>query len=332
MFKKARLKLTAWYLVIIMVISISFSFALYGILQTEIHRFAILQRGRFERRYSPSPLGFSPAIDADLVEGLNRRLIFSLIVINTGIFIVSAGLGYFLAGRTLRPIKKMLEDQNRFISDASHELKTPITALKTSLEVGLRDKNLTLAKAKELVAENLSDVNRLQKLTESLLSISNFQSNANLSNLTNLSLDEILETAKKQTSSLARIKKIKVKLEKTDQKIFGDKNSLAELFVVLLDNAIKYNRKGGNVDITFKNTANMAVAEISDSGIGISKEDLPHIFDRFYRADSARSQENHNGFGLGLSIAKQIVDNHHGKIVAESEIGKGSIFSVYLPT
>jgi len=131
MFKSARIKLTAWYLLIIMFISISFSFVIYRGLMSEVHRFSRMQRSRF-------------FVDEDLITEIQRRAIFGLGTINTIIFITSGALGYFLAGKTLSPIQEMVEEQNRFISDASHEFRTPLTALKSSFEVNLRDKNLSL--------------------------------------------------------------------------------------------------------------------------------------------------------------------------------------------
>src|SRR3989344_3853916 len=129
MFKSARLTLTAWYLAIIMVISIAFSLMIYRVLLIEVIRFERAQRVRIERRMqffnSPIP------VSLELIEEIKQRLIFRLFMVNIGIMVISGGLGYFLAGRTLKPIKEMVDEQNRFISDASHELRTPLTSLKS---------------------------------------------------------------------------------------------------------------------------------------------------------------------------------------------------------
>lgn len=130
MFKNARLKLTAWYLLIIMFISIAFSLVIYQGLMNEVHRFSRMQKLRIERILPPNPTQPFFA-DEDLITEIQQRIIFGLGIINIIIFLTSGALGYFLAGKTLRPIQEIMEEQNRFISDASHELRTPLTALKS---------------------------------------------------------------------------------------------------------------------------------------------------------------------------------------------------------
>jgi len=164
MFKTARLKLTAWYLLIIMIISLSFSGLIYRLIDTEMNRFANSQRNRFERKLDLPPS--TPRVifvDDDLIAESRRRLLINLLMINGVILVVSGSLSYFLAGKTLSPIQKMSEDQNRFISDASHELRTPLTALKSLFEVSLRDPKLDLSESKKVIATGILQANKLKK-------------------------------------------------------------------------------------------------------------------------------------------------------------------------
>jgi signal transduction histidine kinase len=110
----------------------------------------------------------------------------------------------------------------------------------------------------------------------------------------------------------------------------GDQTKLTELLVILLDNAVKYSHDGGQVSLTAQSTGKQVILKVVDSGIGISAEDMPHVFNRFYRADQSRSSSGVTGFGLGLAIAKQIVDRHHGQIHLTSELGHGTTVTVTL--
>jgi len=331
MFKNARLKLTAWYLVIIMFVSIAFSLVIYRGLMSEVHRFSRMQRLRIERVLPPNPT--QPFFtDEDLITEIQQRIIFGLGIINIIIFLTSGALGYFLAGKTLRPIQEMVEEQNRFISDASHELRTPLTALKSSLEVNLRDKNLTIEDAKKTMSESIKDVNDLQRLSDSLLNLSQYQKPFSPSDIKNISLNVCINEAVKKVRPLAKQKQITFEKNVEKINIKGIKDDLINLFVIILDNAIKYSTKKTSIKIYAKKINNQIIINIKDQGVGIEKKDLPFIFDRFFRADQSRSKEKVNGYGLGLSIAKKIVLNHHGKISVTSQIDKGSIFIINFPS
>ncbi|MFH1295025.1 MAG: HAMP domain-containing sensor histidine kinase [bacterium] len=320
-FTSARLKLTGLYLAVIMLISISFSLAMYGVLSREVLRFARNQRFRIENRLPPRPP------DPDLVNEARARIALTLILINGGIFVSAGFLGYFLAGHTLQPIAKMVEEQNRFISDASHEFKTPLTALKSSFEVYLREPKPSLADAQELIKGGIEDVDSLAKLAGSLLTLSHAEETSGSAQFLPMKLQEVIVEVVNKFRPLAKQNHIKFTVKGTDATILGDRGKLTELFTILVDNAIKYNRPGGAVEITTGQEDGSVLIEIKDHGIGIAPKDLPHIFDRFYRADSSRSKEV-PGHGLGLAIAKSIVEQHKGFISAKSQLGQGTTLQV----
>lgn len=329
MFQSARLKLTAWYLLIIMLISIAFSVAIYQVLVTEFARVERVQRLRRTLRI-PSE-SRRPVIDPEVLKESENRLRATLILINLAILGVAGVAGYFLAGRTLRPIRDMVDEQSRFITDASHELRTPLTSLKSEIEVNLRDKNLKLEDAKKLLQSNLEEVNNLQYLSDNLIKLTQYQKTADRHVFEKVSLKEVLNEAQKKIANLARIKNIIIKDNTRNFILKADKQSLIEVFVIVLDNAIKYSPKGRQVALSSKKVDRSVEISVSDQGIGISREDLPHLFDRFYRVDKSRTKVDVSGYGLGLSIAKQIIEKHGGLIQVKSEIDKGSIFSIRLP-
>jgi signal transduction histidine kinase len=289
-----------------------------------------MQKLRIERILPPDPIELFSA-DDDLISEIQQRVIIELGIINVFIFITSGALGYFLAGKTLRPIQEMLEEQNRFISDASHELRTPLTALKSSFEVDLRDKNLTVDNAKKTMKASVEDVNNLQKLSDSLLQLSQYEKPRQNDNFQTVSLKQIISESIKKIEPLAKNKNILIKNSPFNINIYGSKYGLIDLFVMLLDNAIKYSKERSSINIVTKKVDRSVLVSIEDQGVGIDKKDIPHLFDRFYRSDKARSKKEVSGYGLGLSIAKKIVDQHKGFIKIESKLKKGTTVVVGLP-
>lgn len=306
-----------------MLISLSFSAVIYQGSVMELNRIEQMQRSK-----RPSPTPSIPGIEPEILEETKGRIIFALFLINLIILGVSGTAGYFLAGRTLRPISQMLDDQKKFVSDASHELRTPLTSIKTETEVSLRDKNLNLTGAKDLLKSNLDEINKMQKLVNYLLELNKFQSGTGKLSFKKVDLKSIVEKAIKEVEKLAEAKKIKITKKLQKAVVNGNEESLTQLAVIFLDNAIKYSLPGKEIIVKTAKTRTTGIMEFKDSGIGIKKEDLPHIFERFYRADSSRSKERVDGYGLGLSIADGIAKMNNASIKVESKEGKGSIFTV----
>lgn len=325
MFTTARLKLTGWYLLIIMVISGLFSIFVYRSLTLEISRGLRLQ---VMRDY---PFGPPPDYDLTVFDEARSRVALDLFVVNGGILIISGFAAYFLAGKTLQPIENMVEDQKRFIADASHELRTPLTAMKTEIEVSLRDKQLTAKDAKDLLNSNLEEVNKMQSLSNYLLSLNRYQNSDLKLPFEKVSLSEILTKSISTVQTLADHKHLDIKVIGDDVKVTGNSTSLVELVTILLDNAIKYSHPQNQIIASLGKDAKLATLSIQDFGIGIKAGDIPYIFNRFYRADSSRSKSHVEGYGLGLSIAKTIVDLHHGAISVDSIPDSGTTFTVKVP-
>lgn len=332
----ARIKLTAWYLLIIMTISGSFSFVIYRLLNLEVDRFVSLQRARIERQMqnrlfiTPTPESLV-IFEPELILEVKSRLAFSLVGINGIILIVSGVLGYFLAGRTLKPIEIAQEQQRLFVADASHELRTPLTALKTEIEVVLREKKLTLVEARQTLVSSLEEIDKLKLLTNNLLTLSRGQHSRKLQ-YTTFSIDDLFADVEKDFEAVLKIKNQILVKQSTAQKITSDYSILKDLLSILVDNASKYSDINKKITLVSKQRHGKVQILVVDEGIGIAADDIPHIFDRFYRSDSSRNKNSASGFGLGLSIAQNLSSLLQGSISVKSQINKGSSFMITFPS
>lgn len=332
MFHSTRLKLTAWYLLLIMLISFIFSVVIFVDVNRELVRFEHFQELRQERIReqfgdAQAPTESNP-FDEQLVYEARSRLIASLVVLNICILAGAGVAGYFLAGRTLDPIKKAVEDQSRFIGDASHELKTPLTTLRSEIEVYLMGKKRTLTESDAILKSNLEEVIRLQGLTDNLMRLTTLESSA--VSFEKVEILHVLDSAIKSVQAVAREKKITVQNKASKISVVGNSKSLSQLFTILLDNAIKYSSSNTKIGINSSVSGGVATIKVSDQGIGIAEKEQERIFDRFYRVDKSRNSSDVPGYGLGLSIAKEIVTMHNGAISCTSS-KKGSTFIVELP-
>ena len=218
----------------------------------------------------------------------------------------------------------------QFSSDASHELRTPLTVMKGETELALRRPRD--AKDYTVVLEsNLEEIDRMTRIVDELLFLSRADMGEVKMERLPVKLESLLEDVHRQASLLGQERNVQVLLGMvTPATVLGDELRLRELFLNLLDNAVKYSQSGGSVDITLRTETGQAKVLIADCGIGISREDQGKIFDRFYRTDDARTHTK-QGTGLGLAICAWIIESHHGRIEVDSEIGKGSTFTVTLP-
>jgi heavy metal sensor kinase len=219
----------------------------------------------------------------------------------------------------------------QFTADASHELRTPVAVMRTSAEIALR-KPRSEDEYRETLSQILRETDNVSRLIENLLALARADSGPAQLDMGRVDLGAILVDACEKSRLLADEKGVAISRNGAAGPVWVDANatSVERLFLIVLDNAVKYTPPGGKIDVKLKTGGGFAVAEIRDSGIGIAAEDMPHIFDRFYRADRARSREP-GGTGLGLAIGQWIAQAHGGEIRAESEAGKGSMFAVQMP-
>ncbi len=254
----------------------------------------------------------------------------SFMIILTSLILIFLG-GWFISGKALVPIKKAWQKQMDFTADASHELRTPLAVIQTNLELIMGNPEETVESQTKWLENILIENKRMTKLVEDLLTLSRADANQQTLDVSSFRIDKVLDQAAESFKPLAKNKFITLNID-TNKKIsfIGDQSRMYQLIVILLDNAIKYTDAGGKVTLALKQKEKSVVILISDTGEGIESEHLTKIFDRFYRVDKARAR-NIGGSGLGLSIAKWIVEAHHGSIDVRSYPDQGTHFTITLP-
>lgn len=219
--------------------------------------------------------------------------------------------------------------QNRFVSDASHELRTPIAVIQGYANLldrwGKEDKEVL----QESITAIKSEAENMKNLIEKLLFLARSDKNTQKVEMSQFQINELISEIIKETKMIDD--KHNIINEKNESTlIFADKNLLKETLRIFIDNSIKYTPDGGSITLNSFVNGKRLILEVMDTGMGISKEDLPHIFDRFYRADKSRTKES-GGSGLGLSIAKWIILKHRGSIEVQSKLGSGTKINISLP-
>lgn len=322
MFRSATFKLTSWYLAIIIAVSLLFSVVIYTIASNEL--IARIDAWQASPYYSINQTKFL-ILREEQVHQAEGNLIVSLAITNLAIWTIGGIGSYYLARRTLRPIEEAHEAQSRFTSDASHELRTPLASMKTEIEVALRDPHLDKTEMKELLASNLEEVNKLTQLSHTLLQLSRLEYAPITSE--KFSLHACLQ---EMTERFGEAGKRLVIQGSGEHYVVANRASVEELITILLDNALKYSPDDSPVRIALVSKKQMNGFEITNTGEGISAEALPHIFERFYRVDSSRSHSRKHGYGLGLSLAKKIVELNNGELSVTSGAGTDTMFRVFL--
>jgi heavy metal sensor kinase len=219
----------------------------------------------------------------------------------------------------------------QFTADASHELRTPLALMRTTTEVSLRTSQ-TVSEYREAQSQVLEELEKTSSLVEKLMLLARADAGVEMLQRVPVNLADCLREACNDGRILAAAKRITFQEDIASSTLIvgGDSHALHRLFLILIDNAVKYTPSGGSIIVSLDKTDDLAVVEFRDTGIGIAAEDQPHIFGRFYRADKARSRE-FGGVGLGLSIARWVAGGHGGSIEVQSTLGTGSVFRVHLP-
>jgi signal transduction histidine kinase len=250
----------------------------------------------------------------------------------------------------LTSLEELYYQQQRFVADASHELRAPITSIRCNLDLLAKAPDLPPVEAQAALADARTEVDRMGRLVSDLLTLAHVdaltRTKASIDNdykkvstyKQQVDLDSLLLEVFRQYQLVEELDNHDTHRQgprlllqhTTPARVYGDADQLKQVLVALLDNALKYTPYEGRVSLSLTTLASQAIVKVSDTGIGIAPDDLPHIFERFYRADRARSRER-GGSGLGLAIVQSIVQEHQGTIEVESTLGKGSIFTVTLP-
>lgn len=326
MFQSATLKLTGWYMLILIIISVLFSGVIYTITSNEVGtRLERLQIGLQTMPGMETPR-FSNTLRSQETRDAAANLLYELVYANVAIIILGGIGSYLLARRTLQPIEAAHAAQSRFTSDASHELRTPLAAMKTEIEVTLRNRDSTPAELRETLASNLDEVEKLSRLSEMLLKLSRLDHDklqrgpVNLSEIVNRVIAHTRQPDKRIHATIRR-----------HFIVLGNEPAITDLITILVDNALKYSPADSQITLSLSTKNRSACFKISNKGSGIAEDKLPHIFERFYRADTSRTNEMKKSYGLGLGIAKDIVELHDGELFVTSGVNRPTVFTVLLP-
>ena len=246
-------------------------------------------------------------------------------------FLLAVGGGFVLAGRALRPIQDAMQRQRGFVADASHELRTPLALIRANAEVLKRESEKAVQSNITSVDDIIQETDRLSNLVGQMLRVARADTGERPTLDAEVDLQALAADVARQMRLLAQPKGIELRVSNgAPAPVHGDETLLRELLAILLDNAIKYGDGGSSVEVSVQRRDGSLRLQVADTGRGIPKEALPHIFERFYRADKARSREM-GGSGLGLAIARWIAESHKGTIGIESEAGRGTTVTVELP-
>jgi len=341
MFKSATIKLTIFYTLAITAVCIVFTISIYGLASNDVDKEA-QRRARViqelnDRSTTPArptrPGAAPPPINEEIqdqirdqIESDRNQLLFNILLVDALIVFFGAIGAYFVAKRTLEPINKTMEKQRRFSADASHELRTPLTVMKAEIDVALQQ-NLKAPELKEVLESNLEEVERLATLADQLLTLTSVEDNS-------INLEKINATSliSNYIDDFNTKNKTNVQTDIDDNVyVLGDLSLLETYARILLENALKYS----DVDAPFvkvslkKENSSKCALIIENNGIGIEREDLDRIFDRFYRTNNAKASGK-NGHGLGLSLASEIAKKHGSRVHVESVPGQFTKFSILL--
>jgi|SRR5579885_992037 len=324
-FTKTRLILSGWYTLILFLILLAFSIVLAITYNNDVTRIVLKQDfgNHVPRALSKVELRVVLA----QVRELRNTSRLDIIIIDFITLLIGAGLSYFLAGKTLKPIQKNMESQKLFIADASHELKSPVTMIQSACEVVLRSPTKTKEDYKQVIHQVHEQSVRLGRLINDLLSLSVLDAGST-KELRVCSLSQIAEKEVEAMTPLCKKKKLSLEKAITPNvTIHADADKVHQLLVILLDNAVKFTPSGGKVTVKVVNKPQLQLI-VQDTGVGIAPEKQEDIFKRFYQADDSHTG---SGAGLGLAIADAIMKLHKGKIAVTSDLGRGTSFICTFP-
>jgi two-component system sensor histidine kinase CiaH len=328
MFTSARVKLTLWYVLLLTGLSLLCSVVLYHFATTELSE---ALHGQYLQMAHDD---HDADNDGDATDELNlssHKVWVDLVYFNIAVLVLSSGAGYILARRTLQPIEEAHQAQLRFTAEASHELRTPLAAMQADTEVTLMTQGDDVTALRQALEGNLSDIEKLTKLGDHLLELSRYNSKVAVVDEP-VELSEVVIAVTEQLKATAERGGLTLKVGDVSAVTRGDAQAIRRLVTIVVDNAIKYSRRGGIITLEVTGHGRFAIITVRDKGIGVGREELTHVFERFYRAPTVAGAKNMvAGYGLGLPLAKEIVEAHDGSISIHSEKEVGTTVSIRLP-
>lgn len=270
-------------------------------------------------------------LDRTYLQNTVLQLLRSFLLVGSVSLIVLLFISFYLTNKALKPIKESFEKQKQFIADASHELKTPLTIIKTNASLVLSNPEDSVRHQSKWINYISSQADRMSELVNEMLSLAKLDVEENKLELQSINMSKIVQSMMLGFDAIIYENGIELE-ENISKDIFinGDTEGIKKLFSILMDNAIKHSNKTGKITVDLFKDKNKVKLMVKNTGEGIEAEHLEKIFERFYRVDTSRVRET-GGYGLGLSIAKSITTQHKGKIYANSNVGEDTTFIVELP-
>ena len=301
---------------------------------------AVLQKGEgpgfldaFGLFYSKRAVGgttFVAFADASAASSW-RSLALTLAAVGVGALAVFLVISVFFSRWALGPVARAWDQQQRFVADASHELKTPLTVILANTSILRAHPERSVTSQSQWIESTQSEAERMQELVRDMLDLARPEHAETVREHARVDLTDLVEGGLLQFESVAFERNVSLASDiDRDVSVTGDAARLRRLVTTLLDNACKYVEKGGRIAVTLRQTARRIELHVHNTGTVIAEEDLPHVFDRFYRADKARTRSE-GSYGLGLAIAREIAEEHGGSIAAASDETNGTTFTVALP-
>lgn len=311
----------AFGLLILGIVAVSFSFLYQDII-------AVLTRGIEDvasARAPASSIGSTIASELEYMRSKNVSLIVLSIIVATVCF------SYIIARLTLSPVRNALQSQKQFIGNVAHELRTPLSTVKTNTEVALFDDTMK-DELRDTLMSNIEELDRISNIINNLLSLSASVRPERIE-FKSVDLGTIVESVVEKLRSLASRKQLEVTVRMSERRaVWGNGSALEQIVSNILKNAIRFTPHRGRIAITIQSLGSSEIElSIQDSGSGIPRKDLFHVFEPFYRADSSRTRARGEGSGLGLTIVSELVKLHNGKITVRSAEGRGTSVLVLLP-
>ena len=262
-----------------------------------------------------------------------RSLLTGLMVLGAGSILILGAGSWWLAGRSIKPAQQAWEQQQMFVANASHELRTPLTLLRASAETmqqNFADGIFDADDNRTLLADMLSECDHTAHLVGDLMLLSRLDAGQMKFEISDIAIPDLLSEMERQARPLADARHVSLHVKCATGLARADLMRVRQILLILVDNALRYTPAGGTILLEAEPRGHMVEIRISDTGSGIAPEHLPHIFDRFYQADTSHTAKGNSG--LGLSIAKALLEAQHGAIAVESAVGKGTCVTISLPS